>query len=73
MKDSKYQNRQNLEFFRWPELATSFQTLVELVMVSPNNLSRQLRSELFTMASIAGAAISRAEIPAAIKPTVGWD
>ena len=54
MKDSKYQNRQNLEFFRWPELATSFQTLVELVMVSPNNLSRQLRSELFTMASIAG-------------------
>ena len=54
MKDGKYQNRQNLEFFRWPELATSFQTLVELVMVSPNNLSRQLRSELFTMASIAG-------------------
>ena len=54
MKVSRYQNRQNLEFFRWPELATSFQTLVELVMVSPNNLSRQLRSELFTMASIAG-------------------
>ena len=54
MEEGKYQNRQNLEFFRWPELATSFQALVELVMVSPNNLSRQLRSELFTMASIAG-------------------
>ncbi len=55
MTEDKYQDRQNLEFFRWPELAKSFKDLVELVMVSPNNLSRQLRSELFTMASIAGA------------------
>jgi len=54
MTDAKYQDRQNLEFFRWPELTGIFQDLVELVMVSPNNLSRQLRSELFTMASIAG-------------------
>lgn len=54
MKDGTYQNRQNLEFFRWPELAKIFQDLAGLVMVSPNNLSRQLRSELFTMASIAG-------------------
>ena len=54
MTDAKYQERQNLEFFRWPELTGVFQDLVELVMVSPNNLSRQLRSELFTMASIAG-------------------
>jgi alkylhydroperoxidase family enzyme len=53
MTDVKYQNRQNLEFFRWPELVQIFQPLVELVMVSPNNLSRQLRSELFTMASVA--------------------
>lgn len=33
---------------------TAFQPLIELVMVSPCNLFRQLRSELFTMASIAG-------------------
>lgn len=54
MTDSKYQNRQNLEIFVWPEMMEIFQPLVELVMVSPNNLSRQLRSELFTMASVAG-------------------
>ena len=54
MTDAKYQDRHNLEFFSWPELAQRFQSLVELVMVSPGNLSRQLRSELFTMASIAG-------------------
>jgi len=30
-----------------------FQDLVQLAMVSPTNLSQQLRSELFTMASIA--------------------
>jgi len=54
MTDVKYQNRQDLEFFRWPELARIFEDLVGLVMVSPNNLSRQLRSELFTMASVAG-------------------
>jgi alkylhydroperoxidase family enzyme len=54
MTDAKYQDRQNLEFFRWPELMQNFRALVELVMVSPANLSRQLRSELFTMASIAG-------------------
>jgi len=50
----KYENRQNLEVFRWPELMTIFKDLVELVMVSRTNLSRQLRSELFTMASLAG-------------------
>ena len=54
MTDAKYHNRQHLEFFNWPELTHRFQSLVELVMVSPGNLSRQLRSELFTMASIAG-------------------
>jgi alkylhydroperoxidase family enzyme len=54
MTDSQYQNRQNLEFFQWPELAAAFQPLIELVMVAPNNIPRQLRSELFTMASIAG-------------------
>lgn len=54
MTESQYQNRQNLEFFRWPELASVFQPLVELVMVAPNSITRQLRSELFTMASIAG-------------------
>lgn len=53
MTDARYQDRQNLEVFCWPELMQIFQNLVELVMVSPTNLSRQLRSELFTMASIA--------------------
>ena len=54
MEDANYQDRQNLEIFRWPELMKTFQSLVELVMLSPTNISRQLRSELFTMASIAG-------------------
>ena len=54
MTDAKYEDRQNLEFFRWPELAQIFQDLVGLIMVSPTNLPQQLRSELFTMASIAG-------------------
>ena len=53
MTEPKYQDRQNLEFFRWPELTQLFQPLIELVMVSPNNLPRQIRSELFTMASAA--------------------
>jgi alkylhydroperoxidase family enzyme len=54
MTDAKYRDRQNLEFLSWPELTQRFQSLVELVMVSPGNLTRQFRSELFTMASIAG-------------------
>jgi alkylhydroperoxidase family enzyme len=54
MSDAKYENRQNLEFFRWPELTEIFSKLAELVMVAPNNISRQLRSEIFTMASVAG-------------------
>ena len=54
MTEAEYQDRQNLEIFAWPELMEIFQNLVELVMVSPTNLSRQIRSELFTMASISG-------------------
>jgi alkylhydroperoxidase family enzyme len=54
MTKAQYQDRQNLEIFCWPELMAIFRNLIELVMVSHNNLSRQLRSELFTMASIAG-------------------
>jgi alkylhydroperoxidase family enzyme len=54
MTDAKYQDRQNLEIFRWPELMEIFRNLIDLVMVSHAHLSRQLRSELFTMASIAG-------------------
>lgn len=57
MAEAKYEDRQNLEIFRWPELMQIFQGLVELVMVSPTNLSRQLRSELFTMASIASGCL----------------
>lgn len=53
MSDLKYENRQNLEIFGWPELMKIFKDLVELVMVSRSNLTRQLRSELFTMASLA--------------------
>ena len=54
MAEAKYQDRQNLEIFAWPELMQIFQNMVELVMVAPSNLPRQIRSELFTMASIAG-------------------
>lgn len=54
MSGPGYQNRQALEVFCWPELMRIFQDLVELVMVTPSNLFRQLRSELFTMASIGG-------------------
>ncbi len=54
MSDDKYQDRQNLEIFCWPELMQHFLPLVELVMVSPTNLTQRLRSELFTMASVAG-------------------
>lgn len=54
MTEPKYRDRQNLEIFCWPELMRLFQPLVELVMVAPGGLSRQLRSELFTMASIGG-------------------
>ena len=56
MTDATYKDRQNLEVFCWPELMEIFQKLVELVMVSEkhNTIPRQLRSELFTMASIAG-------------------
>ena len=45
MTDAKYDNRQNLEFFQWPELSKIFQQLAELVMVSPNNLPKQLRGD----------------------------
>lgn len=54
MTDARYQDRQNLEMLGWPELMRPFRDLVELVMVAPGAHSRQLRSELFTMASIAG-------------------
>jgi alkylhydroperoxidase family enzyme len=53
MTDIQYENRQKLEIFSWPEMMNIFQELVQLVMVAPNNISRQLRSELFTMASVA--------------------
>ncbi len=53
MTDDGFQDRQNLEIFAWPELSEIFLKLVEKVMVSPTNLSQQLRSEIFTMASVA--------------------
>ncbi len=53
MSDEGYKDRQNLEIFGWPELTQTFTKLVELVMVSSTNLSQQLRSEIFTMASVA--------------------
>ncbi len=53
MSDDGYKDRQNLEIFAWPELMQTFTKLVEQVMVSPTNLSLQLRSEIFTMASVA--------------------
>ena len=33
MTDAKYEDRQNLEFFRWPDLTRIFQDLVQLVMI----------------------------------------
>lgn len=54
MAEDTYRDRQSLEFFQWPELAKVFQQLAELVMVAPNNIPKQLRGEIFTMASIAG-------------------
>jgi len=53
MSDDDYKDRQNLEIFAWPELMQTFSKLVEQVMISPTNLSQQLRSEIFTMASVA--------------------
>jgi alkylhydroperoxidase family enzyme len=53
MKDYEYQDRQNLEIFAWPELMQTFMKLMEQVMVAPNHLSRQLRAEVFTIASVA--------------------
>ena len=53
MSEDGYSDRQNLEFFQWPELKERFVALSELVMAAENNISRQLRGELFTMASLA--------------------
>jgi len=53
MRNYGYQERQNLEFFAWPDLKETFLKLVDQVMVAPNHLSRQLRAEIFTMASVA--------------------
>lgn len=54
MADHEYRDRQTLEIFCWPELMAVFQKLAEIVMVSPTNVSQQLRGEIFRMASIAG-------------------
>ena len=53
MSDAGYENRQQLEMFTWPELLEPFKRMAEVVMLEPNNLPRQLRSEVFTMASVA--------------------
>jgi alkylhydroperoxidase family enzyme len=52
--EAGYENRQELEFFEWPELKAVFTQLAGLVMTAPNNVPQQLRAEVFTMASIAG-------------------
>jgi alkylhydroperoxidase family enzyme len=53
MTTSAYRDRQQLEMFTWPELMEPFKRLAEVVMIERNGLSRQLRSEVFTMASVA--------------------
>lgn len=53
MTDAGYENRQQLEIFTWPELMEPFKRVAEIVMLEPNDLPRQLRSEAFTMASVA--------------------
>lgn len=52
--EAGYENRQELEFFKWPELKALFTKLAGLVMTAPNSVPQQLRAEVFTMASIAG-------------------
>lgn len=54
MSEAGYRNRQELEFFQWPELKDIFTQVAALVMTAPNSLPQQLRAEVFTMASIAG-------------------
>jgi alkylhydroperoxidase family enzyme len=54
MSEARYRDRQELEFFQWPELKDLFTRLAALVMTAPNSLPQQLRAEVFTMASIAG-------------------
>ncbi len=54
MDEQGYSDRQELEFFQWPELKDAFVPLAELVMNAENSVTRQLRGEVFTMASIAG-------------------
>ena len=46
LKAINTENRQKSEFFQWPELSKQFQDIAELVMVSANNLTRQLRSRI---------------------------
>ena len=53
LADAQYEDRQQLEFFEWPELKEAFIPLAELVMTKPGNISQQLRAEIFTMASLA--------------------
>jgi alkylhydroperoxidase family enzyme len=53
MTDAEYENRQQLEMFTWPELMVPFTRLAEVVMIERNGLSQQLRSEIFTMSSVA--------------------
>jgi alkylhydroperoxidase family enzyme len=57
MHSNRYQNRQNLEFFAWPELRDNFLDLVDLVMVKDGNITQQLRAEIFTMASVASGCL----------------
>ncbi len=47
-----YNNRQGFEMDRWPELRQAFTHLVKTVQ-SDREISRQLKIELFTMASLA--------------------
>ena len=49
---SNYNNRQDFEMDRWPELRAAFTKLVKTVQ-QDKGLTRRFKSELFTMASLA--------------------
>ncbi len=49
---TSYENRQDFELDQWPELRKQVNDLASLVY-SERSISRQLKSELFTMASVA--------------------
>lgn len=51
MSESTYKERQNFEMGNWPELRSKFNELIALVL-SDGQIPRQLKHEIFTVASL---------------------